>query len=622
MSEDLLELTGDFPEPDREAWLDAVDKVLGERGFADVLESTTPDGITIRPLYTAADGSEMAAGELPHRGAWRRGSSALGTTVGWDVRQRHRWGEARALNEAILRDLDRGVTSIDLVVGVDDDISELAAVLDGVLLDLAPVALSTSDSGIHLASAFLDVLGGRKEDASSVCADLGCDPLASAAASGSVSGVESAITEVAELGRRVASSYPAMRTLTADGTVYGSAGCTAAHELALVASTGLTYVRALVSIGLDETQAFAQVFPVISMDADQFGGVAKVRALRVIWGRIVEASGAQRANIRFGARMSPAIVTQRDPWTNLLRGTICCFAAATAGADIITLEPFDSAIGSPDAFGLRLSRNTQLALLEESNLHRVIDPAGGSWFIESLTDDLARAAWSKFQELERLGGVIEGLVSGSIQSDIATAAAATDAAVATRADAITGVSEFPDLNQPLLSRPPVNAAAVAAPTEVEPVRSRRIAAPFEALRDAADSAETNPSVFMAALGPASAHNARSGWARGFFEAGGIRTSPAEGFDSAEALVRAYQADGSRLAVLCSSDEVYASLGVEVAEALKTAGVDRLYLAGRPRDLVDALTDAGVDEFIHVGVDVVDSLQRAQDVLGITPKGDR
>lgn len=617
VTQDLLTLAGDFPEPDREEWLAAVDKVLRGRDFSHVLESTTRDGLTIRPLYTAEDWVQSSADDLPGPGRLRRGA-VRERAAGWDVRQRHLWGEATTLNEAILTDLENGVTSIELVVGPGEDLSQLGRILDGVLLDLAPVALSSAGPGITAAQALLDVVEDRNITASALVADLGCDPLGSAASAGVVSGIEESIADVADMGRRATEKYPKIRTFVADGSVYGAAGATVAHELALVASTSLTYVRALTDAGLDETTAFSQVLPVVSMDTDQFAGMAKIRALRVIWGRIAQASGAEQALLQFAARMSPSVVAERDPWTNLLRGTICCFSAAVAGADIITLEPFDSAIGAPDELGLRLARNTQLALMEESNIHRVVDPAGGSWFIESLTDDLAALAWSRFQDLERAGGVGAGLASGSIQVEIAASVGTTNDEIARRTRPIIGVSEFPDLDQERLSRQPTPRVVAAEEPEVSPVVSSRLAEAYETLRDSADRAEPAPTVFLASLGPAAANAARTAWARNFFEVGGLRAVSYGDFDSSEALVDAHKADGSLVAVLCGSDEVYRSLGAEAAEALKSSGVLRLYLAGNPHELLDELAAAGVDEFIYNGVDVVESLQRAQGVLGLEP----
>jgi methylmalonyl-CoA mutase len=304
----------------------------------------------------------------------------------------------------------------------------------------------------------------------------------------------------------------------------------------------------------------------------------------------------------------------------MLRTTIGCFAAAVGGADAITVLPFTAARGLPDAFARRIARNTQLILLEESNLARVADPTAGAGAIEDITGKLGRAAWSLFQEIEAAGGAWAAIERGMIQGSVAAVREKRLHAVARRKDALTGTSDFADLKEtppavldvPTVAAPKESAAAVSA----EALPRIRLAEPFERLRDASDRilAQTGsrPKVFLANLGKLSDFTARASFARNFFEAGGIEAVTNDGFASSDEMAAAFKASGARLACLCSSDPVYGADAVDAAKAL--AGAAHIYLAGRPRELEPALKAAGVGTFIFAGCDVLEILERAYDIL--------
>lgn len=617
VTDEIMELAGAFPPVTHEDWLAAVDKVLEGRSFDDVLRSTTADGITIEPLYTRED--ERAVDQVPGPVATRRASTVAGLTGGWDVRQPHGGTDIAATNAAILTDLARGVTSIDLDMAGIADLATLDAVLDGVLLDLAPVGLHAADDGVAAARLLLDLAVRREVAPSERHVDLGCDPIGRLAVHGAVGGgIDAALASVGALAAEIAPTHPGARTVRADGVPFADAGATPATELAAAVAAGLEYLRALTAAGLDTREAMAQVLLSVTVGADQFGDIAKLRALRVMWARVGEVVGVDDHPTVIQASTASSIATRHDPWVNMLRVTIGCLAAAVGGADIVRVLPFDAAVGVPDELGRRVARNTQLALMEESNLHRVIDPAGGSWYVEHLTDALAAEAWTILQAIEADGGIVAALRSGTLQDRIDASWAQTAASVATRRRPITGVSEFPDVAEKLLERaaaPPV--ADPDGPAEARPLPLRRIAEPYERLRDAAAGADPSPTVFLANLGPAAVHTARASWAKNFFEAGGIRAVPTDGFDDVESLAAAFAADASAIAVICSSDKTYAEHAAAAATALKAAGAVRVYLAGHPGDRRDADVAAGVDEFIHVGTDVLATLTAAHATLGIS-----
>jgi methylmalonyl-CoA mutase len=293
------------------------------------------------------------------------------------------------------------------------------------------------------------------------------------------------------------------------------------------------------------------------------------------------------------------MTTRHDPWGNLLRTTIACFAAGVGGADVVTVQPFDAALGLPDAFSRRIARNTQSLLVEEGSLARVLDPAGGSWYVESLTEQLAQAAWAEFTEIERAGGLQAALASGQVGDRIAAAWAQRSERIAHRTDAITGVSEFPDLAEQLPRRQP---APEVLPTGGLP--RVRAAAAFEELRDAAEATDPRPAVYLATIGPVARHTARATFAANLFQAGGLAT-PVE--DGASGLAAA----GTTVACICGTDKDYASSATDLAEELREAGATSVWLAGRPTLGVD-----GVDGYLYAGCDALAVLRTVHEHLGV------
>jgi methylmalonyl-CoA mutase len=589
-----LTLAGSFPAPTAEQWRTLVDGVLKGRRFDDVLVTSLYDGIDVQPLYTApttdgsdTDGSDDALG-LPGGPPFLRGGVAV--RAAWDVRQHHdvAAGASADANAAVLNDLERGATSIWLRAEAD----QLPAVLEGVYLDLAPVVLDAGPAFAAAARALISLWQARGVAPSAALGGFGADPL----------GAGGALAEAVELATLAHREYPGVRALVADATPYHDAGGSDAEELGCSLATGVAYLRALTAVGLDLAAAAGEIEFRYAAGADQFSTIAKLRAARRLWARVTEASGATQTQAQH-AVTSTAMMTRRDPWVNMLRTTIACFGAAVGGADAITVQPFDAAIGRSDDFARRIARNTQALLHDEASLARVIDPAGGSWYVEALSDGLAREAWAWFQAIERAGGMAQALADGVIAARIDATWSARSANIARRKDPITGVSEFPNIAEAPVVRPP----AAAPRGHALPVR--RYAAAYESLRDRADAAGTRPTVFLANLGPASVHTARAMFAKNLFEAGGIVALGDDGYDSPIAAAGAFAASGARLACICSSDAVYDERAEATAAALREEGAVRVYLAGR-RDT------PGVDEHIYAGCDVLDVLTRALDTLGV------
>lgn len=618
-----------FPAADETAWRALVDKALKGGDFEKRLVSRTADGLAIRPLYTRPGGP--AASGLPGEAPLVRGTMPALAERPWNIGQRYADESPAAANAAILDDLKGGVSALTLQIaapgqyGLPYHEGDLAAALQEVLLDSCAVNLCAGEYTPDAAGSLMALWRKAEVADAARSGGFGYDPYATLAATGALyHPATQALGIAADL---VRTSLPMSRVtaLAASGPVYHAAGATEAQEIAAVAATVVAYLRAAEAAGLSPADALPKIAIGLAVDTDQFLGIAKLRAARrVIW-RIADAVGAAGAASRvvLRAETSSRMLARRDPWVNMLRTTIACAAAAMGGADEIAVLPYTHALGRPDAFARRMARNTHHVLMEESSLHRVADPAGGSWYVESLTDDLARKAWELFQSIEAKGGIGAALASGALQDEIAKAADVRAKLVATGQMELTGSSAFPKLGDDGVTVEPWPAQIPSADlngARITPLRLHRLAEPFEALRDKADAFAKRtgqaPRVFLASLGPLAVHSTRSTWIANFLAAGGIDTINTEGFTETAAVGRGFAESGAGIACLCSSDQVYGELGEAAAGVLKQAGAKAVYLAGRPREQEADLRAAGVDEFIFAGTDAIAVLTKLQAALGV------
>ncbi|WP_329236644.1 methylmalonyl-CoA mutase subunit beta [Streptomyces sp. NBC_00111] len=599
LPDDGLPLAAEFPDASHEQWRNLVRDVLRKSGGGisatsaeDVLSTELEDGLRTRPLYTESDAAPDPG--LPGSAPFVRGGRAQGNTVGgWDVRQQHTVADS----DSVLTDLENGVTSLWLIVGdTGIPVPALEGVLKGVHLDLAPLVLDAGRDVPAAAEELLRLYEERGIAGTVARGNLGADPLGHEARTGEALD----FSPLLGLARQCAARYPGLRAFTVDALPHHEAGGSAAQELGCSLATGVAYLRELTAAGLDVEEACGQLEFRYAATADQFLTVAKLRAARRLWSRVAEACGAARAGAQLQhAVTSPVMMTRRDPWVNMLRTTVATLAAGVGGADSVTVMPFDSALGMPDAFARRIARNTSTILIEESHLSRVIDPAGGSWYVERLTDDLAQAAWAFFQEIERAGGQETALRSGLIGKTLAATWSVRSAKLSTRHEPVTGVSEFP-----LPTEKPVVRQPFPKPPSGGLPRVRRDEA-FEALRARSDAylaaTGARPRVFLAALGPAAALTARLAFASNLFQAGGIEP----------VVDGTFEESGARAACLCPSDALYAEQAESVAGQLRTAGAEHVFLASRPGH------HAGVDTYVFGGCDAVAVLSAALDRMGVS-----
>jgi methylmalonyl-CoA mutase len=611
-AEDIA-FAAEFPAATREQWLRLVDGVLKGAPFDKRLVAHTYDGLLIQPLYARAPAAQPVAARAPGRA--------------WTVMQRVDHPDPAAANEQALHDLENGATGLTIVCkgslnangyGLDSSIETLERVLDGVYLDAGVVidfnvAAETRDAAKNFAA--LIKRRGIAPDTIEMRASL--NPLGHLAATGEGDWTKTAPAFAAQIGELAGQGFRGPFAV-ADGRVIHNGGGSEAQELAFALASAVAYLRALEASGVALDAARHMIYFRLAADADQFLTIAKFRSVRKLWARIEQACGLAPAPAHVAAETAWRMMTQRDPYVNILRSTIAVFAAGLGGADAIAVLPFTAAIGLPDRFARRIARNTQLLLLEESHLAKVSDPTAGSGGIEDLTQQLCGTAWSLFRDIEKAGGAAAALEQGLIQRKVAATRAERTKNIARRKDALTGTSEFPNLHEAAVHVLEVAPHPASGEQSAAALPRIRLAEPFEQLRDASDrvlaATGARPKIFLANLGKLSDFTARTLFAKNFFEAGGIEALTNDGFASRDDMIAAFRASGAELVCLCSSDKVYAAEAADAAKALTSAGAAHIYLAGRPGDLEAALKSVGVQDFIYVGCDVVAALTQAHTFL--------
>jgi methylmalonyl-CoA mutase len=603
---ETLSFAGDFPAATHDDWRKLVGAVLKGAPFAR-LESKTYDGLTIEPLYERVPAARALTG--------RAAGSA------WTLMQRVDHPDPAAANAQALDDLENGATGLVLIFigslsangfGLEPTTAALTRSLNGVDLDGCAIDLNLSPQSRYVVRDFAALVKSRGLSPASIDLRFSINPIGGFAALGrSPRNWEGHAHYLATMVGELAGDGFRGPFAVGDGRIIHNAGGSEAQELAFALASAVAYLRALEAGGLALEKARDAIYFRLSADADQFLTTAKFRAARKLWARIETACGLSAKPVVIAAETAWRMMTARDPDVNMLRAAIAVAAAGFGGADTITVLPHNAPFGLPDSMARRIARNTQLVLLEESNLARVTDPAAGSGALEAITQQLCAAAWAQFQDIEKAGGIWAALEAGSVQRNVGAVRAERQKAVARGKDILTGTNAYPNINEiapAVLAVAPWPASSDGPPAVTTAALPRlRLAEPFELLRDRSDrilaQTGTRPKVLLATLGSAAEFTARASFAKNFFEAGGIEAVEGEGTSD------------TALACLCSSDRIYDKEAAKVATALQGAGTRHIYLAGRPGEREAALRAAGVQTFIYDGCDALSTLSAAYDILG-------
>ena len=567
-----LKLGNEFGATSENDWLQAVETALRGKSI-DSLNSTELAGFERQPLYTEAN-SQTAADQagLPGFAPFTRGACVLNNKfLPWHIAQRVIIGRKGANNDAVLTDLAGGVSALVLDFSAQDlDTKGLDALLADVMLDIAPLSLASANA--NTARAVLDLLDKRGIDEVPIFLNLSADDAAGLA--------------------DIAADRPSARLMTANGAAFHAQGAGVPQELGWMLAELTEGLRALEAVGMDATEALSKITMTISADVDFFATLAKIRAARVLFANIAEAVGAPDTPPQIHAETSLRAFSDVDPWVNILRATSAAMAAGIAGVDLLTVAPCTATSATDNALTRRIARNMQVILQEESHIGHVADAAGGSWYIESLTQQFVESAWTEFQKIEAAGGL--SAAGDTISVALADARAAFDAAVDKRTMPLVGVSEFPNLEE--------------APLVTGRDNGYRLSAAYEELRHAAQKAK--PKVFLANIGEMAGFTPRANFATNIYAAGGLHSVSGDGGTDAQAIAEAFKKSNAKIAVICASDDDYEGHATEVAAALKQAGATHIALAGKPRDFDD------IDAYCFAGCAALSFLQEIHKTLGL------
>ena len=693
----------EFTPPTDEEWKAACEALLKGAPFEKKMFTKTYEGITFDPMYTRKHTEDiLPKGVMPGMGDYLRGVDAAGY-IGKP------WGIAQACdetlpaenNELLRHEHDKGATIYHIVLdtasrtGVDarqaeavgdtgtsvTTVEDMHVLLTGLDLAKFPLYVYAGANAVPLLALVAAARRASGEDMAEVHGIVGADPIGALAADGKLpASLDAHYDSLAAAARWATVNAPHLRTVFVRSDVYSNGGANDVQEVASVLATATAYLRALCERGLTIDEAASQIAFAFSMGANFFLQIAKLRAVRPLWAQIVGAFGgsAEAQKMRIHARPALFFKTIYDPYVNMLRNTTEIFSGVVGGIDSFESAPFDEPIRKGDEFSRRIARNVQIMLQEEFGLLQPIDPAGGSWAVETLTRQMKEKIWAEFQRIEKEGGIIAALRAGSLQESVAAVLAARFKNADLRRDRIVGNNMYPNMTETLLETRAEDTAALKAQrtadidaylsdidvkhrdealaslrqahsvdhaveaalagatiaelmtavTEGDGAETVTAIAPhrwserFEALRQRTEEykAEKNDNVkiFLANMGPIPQHKARADFTTGFLQVGAFEVLGNDGFKTVEEAADAARASGADAVVICSTDatypEIVPALAPKLHEVLPKA---RVFLAGAaPKDLLETYKEAGIDEYISVRANCYEILESLQKQKGM------
>ncbi|WP_338448243.1 methylmalonyl-CoA mutase family protein [Niallia oryzisoli] len=680
------QLFREFPFPSYQEWRKAAEQSLKGASFEEKLVLKTYEEILLQPMYRKEDIEGLShLSSLPGAAPYVRGTRALGyREKTWEVCQELVYSTPLEFNEAAKNDLERGQTMLNLVLdqasslGQDPNqalpekvgkggvsissLQDLNKAFAGIDLEQTPLLIQAGCVGLPIYCMVIEHAQQAGMDINKLRGCIGMDPFGMLVKEGELPfSMEKAYDLMAHLTLWAKEETPGLKTILVQGDPYHNAGANAVQELAFSLASGVEYIREIRKRGLSIEEIAPKILFSFSIGSNFFMEISKLRAARLLWSQIIAAFGgdeeAQKMTIH--ARTSAWNKTKYDPYVNILRGTSEAFAAIIGGVDSLHVSPFDEAIRPADEFSRRIARNTQIILEKEAHLSKVADISGGSWYVESLTDALAKKAWIEFQYIESAGGMFKTLNSGYVQAEIKDISDKRLNNIGLRKDKFVGTNMYSNLSEQKLSENkedrqyvyqtrcveignnrrsndrsnkeamlnklriskggivPLSLQAIQggatlsewiqaisqtdeiSPT-IQALNIHRGAEHFEALRVKAEIyKERNgsyPKVFLANMGPLSQHKPRADFSIGFFEVGGFEVISNNGFETVDQAVQAALTSGTSIVVICSNDAAYPEIVPQLAQKLKQENPDIiLFVAGLPNP-------EQAEQFKQAGVD--------------------
>jgi methylmalonyl-CoA mutase len=670
-----INLTADFKTPTYEEWKNAALQLLKGKPFDKIMLTDTYEDILIKPIYNQDDWQANEA--LPGRPGSLRGARPKGYRQNsWRILQKSDAANSFVFNEQTKEALTNGQNAVYLKVGEKglNDFSifnqqDLTTALKEIDVEKYPVYIDAGLSSVPLMAMFLNELEAQKVDMEKVSGALFFDPLGILTKQGEFpGGLENAFSSLSELIDPLSQKLPKFRLISVSSVHWLNSGANAVQELAFNLAASAFYIRTFLENHISIDKIAAKLFITFGIGGNFFMEAAKFRAIKPLYYKMMEAFGASENNrkVKLHAETGNWNKTKTDPYVNMLRITTEAFSAVLGGVDALTINPFDHISCGSTAFSRRVSRNLHYVLKEESNLDKIIDPAGGSWYVESLSETLSQKAWSLFQEIEKAGGMLQALKQGLPQKMVTDVRDQRLENLKTRKDKMIGNNIYANILEEKLKNEnlekntrnqastikegkpsfsldmklqfsamqaafkkgetlPAVLAKLFDPAIVtkldEPVLESRAGTLFESLRKAADTfavkTGSRPKVFLSNMGNLKEYKARADFSTGFFELAGFSVIHNAGFSDNEKALAEFEKTEAKVMVICSTDEKYPAFVEALAQKIKQKNTEtHIVLAGWPKDHIDAFTKAGVDTFIHLKANAYDILYNIQQKLGV------
>ncbi len=613
-------LFSEFPPVSTEKWEEVINKDLKGADYEKKLVWRTIEGFKVKPYYRAEDleGLEYLdanPGEKP----FTRGKHVADNV--WEVRQDIHVQDPVEANRIALDAVERGATSLGFCAKGIATVDDMAALLKGIYINAVSINFMCSKDYLSLLKIYVEYAKREGYDPKELCGSTDFDMFRYALNHGKFHrGEEGDLQAAKELIEYAHEALPKFRVLTVNGQLLHNAGSNIVQELGFSLAAANELVARLTDMGVKAHRVASRLQLSVGVGSTYFMEIAKIRAARLLWSKIIEQYKPEcdcAYKLFINATTSRWNQSVYDPYVNMLRSTTEAMSSAVAGADSISVLPFDGAYKEADDFGYRIARNQQLLLKEESYLDKIVDPAAGSYYIENLTNEIARGAWEHFMKVEETGGMCKALRAGLVQDEVEATAKQRDLDIATRKTTILGTNQYPNLlekmGDKIVNEEKHCCCCCEQGDEVKVLKPYRGAEAFEQLRLQTEHAARRPKVFLLTYGNLTMRKARSGFATNFFGVAGYEIIDNPGFATPEEGAKAALESGADVVVLCSSDDEYAELTEPVCKALK-GKVKSLVLAGFPKEMVETYKGYGIDEFIHVKTNVLDCLTNFQKQL--------
>jgi methylmalonyl-CoA mutase len=611
-----------------EEWESTIHKDLKGADYEKKLVWITREGLKVRPYYRSNDLKELKYLDIfPASFPFIRGNSKSGNF--WYIRQDIKVTDLKRANEKALDILMKGIDSLGFILDENKEYSkeDLDLLLKNIFAEMVEVNFEVGKNAVALMKNHIGMIQKYNRDFQKIHGSLDFDPVGRLVLKGRFYQDQQNDLDACKELIDLTSALPHFSVINIHGNHFHNAGATIVQELAYSLLQGAEYLTKLTEAGLSASQVAPALKFTFAVGSNYFIEMAKVRAARLLWAHIVKAYGISREDI---ARMNIHAVTSRwnksiyDPYVNMLRTTTEAMSSIIGGVDSLTLRPFNEFYEEPGDFAERIARNQQLLLKEESYFDKVADPVSGSYYIENLTDSIAHEAWKLFLEIDGHGGFLEALKKGIIQEKIAESVRQRDLDLATRKKVILGVNQYPNFTEKHESKLPGADLEPVDMTEpdaiVQPLKPYRGAMAFEKIRYATDMhaiKNKRPAAFMLTYGNLAMRIARSQFSRNFFGCAGYETIDNYGFKTVEEGVKAAIDSKAEIVVICSSDDEYPAIAPAVFDGLKDHAI--VVVAGYPKDSIGELREKGLDHFIHVRSNVLETLTEFQESLGIIKK---